>query len=131
MKSLIPTACNSNPCYSVSLVFFCNDLSFVGLFSVTNFQGELTSLVAPKSNGAKCEAPSSYGRPPCFARPARKESKISNSVAQSMTKTQGYDFDAFGPPTFARPNKQIKQGEQLNNEKRINHSEIGDYHFEL
>ncbi|XP_050903782.1 uncharacterized protein LOC127117725 [Lathyrus oleraceus] len=92
----------------------------------TSFKkGELTSFVAPKSNGAKCEAPSSYGRPPCFARPARKESKISNSVAQSMTKTQGYDFDAFGPPTFARPNKQIKQGEQLNNEKRINHSEIG------
>ncbi|CAK8538775.1 unnamed protein product [Lathyrus sativus] len=61
---------------------------------------------------AKCE--DLQGRAPCFARPARKD---------SMAKTQGYDFDAFGPPAFARPSKQIKQ---LNNEKRIHHSEIGN-----
>ncbi|CAI8586829.1 unnamed protein product [Vicia faba] len=87
-------------------------------------KGDSTSFVAPKTNGAKCEAPSNYKRAPCFARPAMKESIISNSVAQ-ITKTQVYDFDAFGPPTYARPSKQIKQGEQFNNEKRIHQSEIG------
>jgi hypothetical protein len=39
---------------------------------------------------------------------------------------QGYDFDSLEPPTFSRPGKKIRQGEKLNNEKRIHHSEIGD-----
>lgn len=87
-------------------------------------EGDSTSSVAPKTNMAKYEGPN-YAREPCFARPARKESMVSNSVVQPMTKMQGYDFDSLEPPSFARPRKQIRQEEQLNNEKRIHHSGIG------
>jgi len=105
--------------------FSCNYLFHIGLFSTTNFQGDSTSSVAPKTNVAKYESPK-YAREPCFARPARKESTVSNLVVQPITKMQGYDFDSLEPPSFARPSKQIRQGEQLNNEKRIHHSEIGN-----
>ncbi|CAJ2634081.1 unnamed protein product [Trifolium pratense] len=86
-------------------------------------EGGSDSFVAPKTNVAKCEG-SNYARAPCFAKPAKKESILSNSVLQPMTRMQGYDYDSLEPPTFSRPSKKIRQGEQLNNEKRIHHSEI-------
>ncbi|GAU12397.1 hypothetical protein TSUD_253480 [Trifolium subterraneum] len=86
-------------------------------------EGDSTSFVAPKSNVAKCEG-SNYARAPCFAKPAKKESMLSNSVLQPMTRMQGYDFESLEPPTFSRPSNKIRQGEQLNNEKIIHHSEI-------
>jgi len=102
-----------------------NYLGYIGLLSTTNFQGDSTSSVVPKTNVAKYEGPN-YAREPCFARPERKESIVSNSVVQPVTKMQGYNFDSLEPPSFSRPSKQNRQGEQLNNEKRMHHSEIGD-----
>lgn len=113
------------------MYFFLLKWFIIGLNSTKNFQGDSTSFVASKTNAAECEGPSNYARAPCFARLARKESTLSNSVVQPMTKMQGYDFDALEPPTFARPSRKIRQGEWLHNEKRIHHSEIGNKHFEL
>ncbi|CAL0317487.1 unnamed protein product [Lupinus luteus] len=84
-------------------------------------EGSSTSFVAPKTHGATCESPNA--RAPCFARPARKESDFSNPMFQPMAHVHEYGFRTPDPPTFARPSKQIRRGDQLHSEKKTCYSD--------
>ncbi|KAJ1389597.1 HSP20-like chaperone [Sesbania bispinosa] len=88
-------------------------------------EGDSTSFVPPKTHGAKSEGPFSNARAPCFGRPAKMESTFSNSMVQPMTLLQDCDFSTLEPPSFARPSKQIHQGDQLHYEKKLCCPEIG------
>ncbi|KAF1890350.1 hypothetical protein Lal_00013604 [Lupinus albus] len=87
-------------------------------------EGSSTSFVAPKTHGAISESPSN-ARAPCFARTARTESNFTNSMFQPMAHVQEYDFRTLDPPTFARPSRQIRRGDQLHSEKKACNSDGG------
>lgn len=88
-----------------------------------NFQGNLTYSIAPKFCGVAPETPSNV-REPCFARPARTESNLSN-VSVAPPVVQSYDVLQPEPPSFARPSRRVEGGDQLHSEKKMCCSEAG------
>ncbi|KAF7833552.1 Small heat shock protein C2 isoform A [Senna tora] len=88
-------------------------------------QGSVIYSATPKSCGFSSETPSkAREREPCFARLSRTKSDLSNvSVAQPMV--QGYDVIAPDPPSFSRPSRRVRRGDQLHSEKKIHQSEVG------
>ena len=106
-------------------VYFARQASSsLGYFMRQTSIEEGGSTFAPKTHhgaGAASEF-ASNARAPCFARPAMAESLSKNPLVQSLTPEQG--FDTLEPPTFSRPNRQIR-GDQLHSEKKTSYSEIG------
>ncbi|KAL2316784.1 hypothetical protein Fmac_030660 [Flemingia macrophylla] len=88
-------------------------------------EGGSTSFAVPKNHGAVASECLSNGRAPCFARPARTESVLTNSVVKPMAQGPGCDFSTLDPPAFSRPSKQIQRGDQLPLEKKMCYSELG------
>ncbi|KAK7347224.1 hypothetical protein VNO80_21751 [Phaseolus coccineus] len=79
---------------------------------------------APKTHHGAASECASNAKASCFARPAMAESLLKNSVVQPMNLEQGCEFSTLEPPTFARPNRQIR-GDQLHSEKKTCYYEIG------